>query len=86
MAPTGEKSILTRMVSLDTIYKTMLPPIVLAEGFNIRRGAISKFSKEVFQVGIVFPIFTLILVFLVLYGTTNISDSLPSIFKSLLLE
>lgn len=85
-APENRKDTLTSIVSRDFIYKVLLPPIVLAEGFNIRKRTFGKFGSEIIAVGIIIPILTLILFTNTLYSVVSISDKLPSYAKTLNLK
>lgn len=85
-APENNKNTLTQIVSLQLIYKALLPPIVLAEGFNIRKHLIGKFSREIFFVGIVIPLMTLFCLTMTIYGTASISHLMPGIMKDLKLK
>jgi NhaP-type Na+/H+ or K+/H+ antiporter len=85
-APENNKKTLTRIVSLQLIYKALLPPIVLAEGFNLRKQTIGKFGKEVFSVGIVIPLLTLFCLTMTIYGTASISHLMPGMLKKLKLK
>lgn len=85
-APDNKKDTLTSIVSRDFIYKVLLPPIVLAEGFNIRKRTFGKFGGEIFNIGIIVPLLTLLVFTNTLYSVVSISDYLPSFAKGLNLE
>jgi NhaP-type Na+/H+ or K+/H+ antiporter len=85
-APANNKKTLQQVVSLQLIYKALLPPIVLAEGFNLRKNTIGKFGKEVFSVGIVIPLMTLFCLTMTIYGITSSSHLMFGILKNLKLE
>lgn len=52
------KSIVTNAITNDFIYKFLLPVIVLAEGFNMRKRSLNIYKNEVIAVGILIPFFT----------------------------
>lgn len=55
------KSIVTNAITNEFIYKFLLPIIVLAEGFNMRKRSLSIYKKEVLWIGILAPLFTFVL-------------------------
>ena len=52
------KSIVTNAITNDFIYKFLLPVIVLAEGFNMRKRSLNIYKNEVIATGILIPFFT----------------------------
>jgi NhaP-type Na+/H+ or K+/H+ antiporter len=52
------KSIVTNAITNDFIYKFLLPVIVLAEGFNMRKRSLNVYKNEVIATGILIPFFT----------------------------
>lgn len=62
----SSKSIVTNAITNEFIYKYLLPIIVLAEGFNMRRRSLSIYKREIVTIGIVAPILTFILNSLIL--------------------
>lgn len=85
-APENRKDTLTDIVSRDFIYKVLLPPIVLAEGFNLRKSTFGKFGEEVISIGIVVPILAVLAITCTLYSVVSISEFLPSFAKDFHLE
>ena len=73
------KDTMNQLVSKDLIYKTLLPPIVLAEGFNMRQRTLGKYGREIATFGIFHPILTITILTVVIYSATTlfpfISDS-----------
>lgn len=85
-APENRKDTLTSIVSRDFIYRVLLPPIVLAEGFNIRKGTFGKYGKEITVVGVIVPAISFFAFAGTLYSIVSISDYLPNFAKELNLE
>jgi len=77
---------MTQVVSGDLIYKMLLPPIVLAEGFNIRKRTIGKFGSEILSVGVIIPLMTLFALTMTIYGAATIAHLWTGEASSLQLE
>jgi hypothetical protein len=52
----SSKTIITNAITNEFIYKYLLPVIVLAEGFNLRKRSLSTFKREIVLFSIVCPI------------------------------
>lgn len=52
----SSKSIVSNAITNEFIYKYLLPVIVLAEGFNMRKRSLSTFKREVIVFSVVCPI------------------------------
>lgn len=67
------KSIVTNAITNEFIYKYLLPIIVLAEGFNMRRRSLSIYKREVFTIGVAGPFLTFFLNTFILIGLQKLA-------------
>lgn len=62
-----EPNAMQKIVSRDFIYKMLLPPIVLAEGFNVKQSMLRNFGREIKLLGIGQAMFSPLLLTLIIY-------------------
>lgn len=53
---TNGKSLASNAITNEFIYQYLLPVIVLAEGFNLRKRVFNEYPREIFWLSIVIPI------------------------------
>jgi len=76
---TSNKSIITNAITNDFIYKYLLPIIVLTEGFNMKNRSVQTYGRENTTLGIIIPIFIIVMNSALLYGIQKLAFSMTSV-------